>query len=116
MKVFGWVMSVIGILMISGSWLMTTSVHHDASYSSLGGSQEASEILNIGLLQNQVMVLHTGSAFFLAGVVGLCFAALRDSMSLAGPAEAKTKEPGNWISLSPTSELVKVRSLKPSRE
>ena len=76
---------------------MTTSVHRDGNYSGIGGYQEPSDVLNIGLLQSQLMFLHMGIALFLAGLLGIYVAALRDSMIRAGTAKAEAIDPGNWI-------------------
>lgn len=82
-------MLVIGFVMAVGSEFMPTSVHNDGDYSSLSGYHAPSDIVNIGLLQNQIMVFHAGLGLFIAGMIGMCIAELRDSMIRAGTAKSE---------------------------
>jgi len=62
-KIAGCILLVIGFLCAAASFLMPTAVDSSSGISMLGGT------LNLGLLQNQMMVLHVGLTGFLAGAV-----------------------------------------------
>ena len=63
MRVAGCILLVIGLLCAAASFLMPTAVNSSSGISMFGGT------LNLGLLQNQMMVLHVGLTGFLAGAV-----------------------------------------------
>ena len=63
MKIAGWILLVVGLLCTAASFLMPTAVDSSSGISMFGGT------LNLGLLQNQMMVLHVGLTGFLAGAV-----------------------------------------------
>jgi hypothetical protein len=58
-------------------------VHTDSSY--LAGTYQApTDTYNLGLLQQQMMLLHCGLCLFLAGVVAACVGDVRAGMRRAG--------------------------------
>lgn len=63
MRIAGWILLVIGLLCAAASFLMPTAVDSSSGVSMFSGT------LNLGLLQNQMMVLHVGLTGFLAGAV-----------------------------------------------
>lgn len=63
MRVAGCILLIIGLLCVAASFLMPTAVDNSSGVSMFGGT------LNLGLLQNQMMVLHVGLTGFLAGAV-----------------------------------------------
>jgi len=69
MRSFGMLLIVCGILLVLVAYGMNTSV------SSFG----AGEVNNLGLLQQQMMVLQTGLAMFVAGSVLLAGGAIHES-------------------------------------
>lgn len=86
MKGFGTLTAAGGAVVSVGSLFMRTSVHSDSTYNDLG-FVPASDIINIGLLQNQHLVFLAGCFVFLAGVVicctGCALDAFRDVSQLA---------------------------------
>jgi hypothetical protein len=68
MKPGGMVMMVVGAIVSLASFLMGTSVHTDSSYA-YGSYTPASDVINIGLLQQQQLVFAIGAALFVAGAV-----------------------------------------------
>lgn len=63
MKIAGCILLVVGLLCAAASFLMPTAVNSSYGVSMFSGT------LNLGLLQNQMMVLHVGLTGFLAGAV-----------------------------------------------
>jgi hypothetical protein len=84
MRVIGWTLIVGGVVLILWSFAYETSVHTDMKYVPGLGIQEANDILNLGLLQKQMMLLHSGIGAFLAGAIAACIGDLRVSMRRAG--------------------------------
>jgi len=62
-KIAGCILLIIGLLCAAASFLMPTAVNSSSGISMFGGT------LNLGLLQNQMMVLHVGLTGFLAGAI-----------------------------------------------
>lgn len=101
MKIAGCILLVIGLLCAAASFLMPTAVDSSSGVSMFSGT------LNLGLLQNQMMVLHVGLTGFLAGAIlmGTGEIAERferwtgrepvaDAPPPAAPVEAKEATPG----------------------
>jgi len=81
----GWTLIVIGLALIVWSCFVTTTVHSEPTYVA-GITQEATDTYNLGLLQQQMMLLHAGLTFLLAGTIAACIAQLRYAMRAAGTA------------------------------
>lgn len=77
MRVLGWMLILGGLALAAWSFAVTTTIHTDASYLSGLGYQEARDTYNLGLLQQQMMMLQSGIALFIAGTIAACVGDLR---------------------------------------
>jgi hypothetical protein len=64
------------------------------------GIQQAKDVFNLGLLQRQMMLLHSGRTVFVAGTFAACIGDLRAAMRRAGAA----KYEGVFETVPPASE------------
>lgn len=87
MKGMGWTLIVLGAVFVAWSCFTQTTVHTDMDYVPGLGIQEAKDVLNIGLLQRQMMLLEAGLASIIAGTVAVCVGELRDAMVRGGTAK-----------------------------
>ena len=87
MKGMGWTLIVLGVVLALWSCSAETSVHTDMNYVEGLGLQEAKDVLNLGLLQRQMMMLEAGLAAIIAGTIAVCVGELRDAMVRAGTAK-----------------------------
>jgi hypothetical protein len=71
MKVAGWCVAALGVAIALASLAIETSVTVDTPQVSLYGSSYSTKqsVINIGLLQQQMMVFFAGAFAFLAGVI-----------------------------------------------
>ena len=86
MRGIGWALIVLGLALALWSFAVTTTVHTDPTYLAGLGYQDAKDTYNLGLLQQQIMMLHSGIALFVAGTVAACVGDLRVAMRRAGSA------------------------------
>jgi hypothetical protein len=87
MRAIGWTLIVIGVGFVLWAFGTATSVHTDMSYVPGVGIEEAKDVVNLGLLQNQMIRLQTGLALFIAGTVTACLGDIRSAMRRAGTAK-----------------------------
>lgn len=87
MRITGWLFMIIGVGLIIGATTMTTSIHSDMNYIPGVGLQEAKDVYNLGLLQEQMMLLQSGLACFVSGFFAVCIGQLRNDMRRAGTAK-----------------------------
>ena len=87
MKGIGWTLIFLSVVLVIWACATPTSIHSDMEYIAGVGLQEPKDVLNIGLLQNQMMLFQAGLAAFLSGTVSVCVAELRDAMCEAGTAK-----------------------------
>ena len=81
MKRAGVAIAIGGVAVAFASLLMTTSVHNPGDYR-YGSYTPSSDVLNIGLLQNQQLVFLAGCTLFLAGVILFAAGAITEALVL----------------------------------
>lgn len=84
MKNQGAAMMAAGVATSIASLLMKTSIHNDSDYR-FGTYVPASDVLNIGLLQNQQFVFLAGCTLFVAGAVLLAAGAVIEQLRGGAP-------------------------------
>jgi hypothetical protein len=87
MRGIGWILIAGALALIVWAWSMTTSVHTDINYLPGIGLQEPKDVVNLGLMQQQMMLLQAGLAMFVAGTVTACIGDLKNAMRDAGTAK-----------------------------
>lgn len=83
----GWLMLIAGILASLGSLVMKVSVNSTTDSSFIGDTYipaVTSNVINIGLLQNQMMVFQAGLALAIGGMMMLAAAAVRNALVVNG--------------------------------
>lgn len=75
-KIIGAILVATGVVTCFVALKLKTAVEQSPTYSPYSPTTEPSAILNIGLLQEQMMVWHAGLALCLAGAIGLFTGAL----------------------------------------
>lgn len=80
MRGIGWTLIVAGFVLIAWGWLSPTSIHSPMEYVPGVGLQEAKDVLNIGLLQTQLMLVQCGLAAIVAGTVAVCVGELIEAL------------------------------------
>jgi hypothetical protein len=94
MRGLGWTLIALGLVLALWSFALTTTVHTDATYLAGLGYQDAKDTYNLGLLQQQMMVLHSGIGLFIAGTIAACVGGLKSAMREAGTAKYADILPG----------------------
>ena len=82
-SIAGWIMAIVGVVTVGGSFALKTSVSSTSPSSFIGDSyipSTTSDVINIGLLQTQMMVLEIGLAAAIAGVVLIAAAMVRKAV------------------------------------
>ena len=87
MRVIGWMLIVAGGILVIIGLATQTSIHTDMNYVPGLGLQEAKDVLNIGLMQKQMILIHIGLASFISGVIVTCFGDLKVAMRRARTAK-----------------------------
>lgn len=80
MRFFGGALLFVGVVAMVIAWMMSTSVEVPLSYE-IGGYATPSEVSNLGKMQTQMMVLHSGIGSFLAGSVIFAAGALLEAIA-----------------------------------
>lgn len=91
LTISGWILLVTGMVMAIVACLFETSVESPSSGSAyLGTYVPASNVINIGLQQKQMMIFLSGLALCLAGVIGIFLgtatSAIRSALQSGGRA------------------------------
>jgi hypothetical protein len=87
MKTVGYLLFIGGALMATTAFFLPTAVDSSSGISASGGT------LNLGLLQNQMMILHVGLAAFLGGSVLIGCAAVAERVEAAFDNDDEDDEP-----------------------
>ena len=69
MTISGWCLLLFGTLLLFFGLMFDVTIHSDYSYNALAGYVPSSDVINIGKLQQQMMLFESGLASILGGVV-----------------------------------------------
>lgn len=87
MKTAGLVLIVVGVGLVVWALLSPVTVTPDLTALEAAGGSFPQTIVNLELLQQQMVLLETGLACFVAGTVAACIGSLRNALVAAGNAK-----------------------------